>query len=371
VIHGRFFWIVPYVVTGAGHQAVIVFFLLSGFLVGGTVLRAVERGEWKWTTYLLRRSTRLWIVLVPALILCFIWDKSGLSFGYAPGLYGGHALNHMLGNVSQLLSRQIFLANLFFLQGIHAPTYGSDGALWSLAFEFWYYLLFPLGLFAFFPYFRLRYRIAYFVLFLAASYFVRGGILYEFPIWLAGVLLLKVPSLRPHSGLAKIARLVAPIAYVPVFFFLAKAHILPSLVSDYVLAAFTFLLMWILLSATNAHPERAVPVLFSRWIARFSYTLYAVHTPLLVFLASILVRDARWQPTWNHVLIGLIVLFAVVAYSFGIAFLTEFRTDVFRVRLEKILGLQQDASSLSSDPKEGEVPAAVPEPEGTLPGAAN
>src|SRR6202030_3749589 len=38
----------------------------------------------------------------------------------------------------------IFLGNLFFVQTILCRTFGSNGPLWSLANEFWYYLLFPL-----------------------------------------------------------------------------------------------------------------------------------------------------------------------------------------------------------------------------------
>jgi len=39
-------------------------------------------------------------------------------------------------------------ANVFFLQTITVPVYGSNSPLWSLANEFWYYLLFPLLLLA-------------------------------------------------------------------------------------------------------------------------------------------------------------------------------------------------------------------------------
>ena len=54
----------------------------------------------------------------------------------------------MLGDTTQLLAPHILFSNIFFLQGIYTPTFGTDGALWSLANEFWYYLLFPLGLIA-------------------------------------------------------------------------------------------------------------------------------------------------------------------------------------------------------------------------------
>jgi hypothetical protein len=38
-----------------------------------------------------------------------------------------------------------FLGNLCFVQTVSVPVYGSNGPLWSLANEFWYYVMFPLG----------------------------------------------------------------------------------------------------------------------------------------------------------------------------------------------------------------------------------
>ncbi|MGC8548860.1 MAG: acyltransferase family protein [Acidobacteriaceae bacterium] len=80
---------VPYVISGAGHQAVIIFFVLSGYLIGGSVMRNVQRGRWEWREYLFQRLTRLWIVLIPALVLCAMLDGVGMASHAAPLLYGG------------------------------------------------------------------------------------------------------------------------------------------------------------------------------------------------------------------------------------------------------------------------------------------
>src|SRR5258707_10002263 len=61
-----------YVVRGnratVGEVAVIIFFVLSGYLVGGSVIRSVKNGTWSWKSYLFKRITRLWVVLIPALM---------------------------------------------------------------------------------------------------------------------------------------------------------------------------------------------------------------------------------------------------------------------------------------------------------------
>lgn len=48
-----------YGATALGHQAVIVFFVLSGFLISGSVRRSVEARRWLWRDYLSRRLSRL------------------------------------------------------------------------------------------------------------------------------------------------------------------------------------------------------------------------------------------------------------------------------------------------------------------------
>ncbi len=50
-----------YFLTGLGHQSVMIFFVLSGFLVGGSVVVAMRKGNWTWNGYLLRR---LWGALM-------------------------------------------------------------------------------------------------------------------------------------------------------------------------------------------------------------------------------------------------------------------------------------------------------------------
>src|SRR5437870_4126829 len=68
-----------YFLTGLGRQAVMVFFVLSGFFIGWSVISSVRSGRWSWRGYLVRRLTRLGIVLVPALLLTALWDLAGIG----------------------------------------------------------------------------------------------------------------------------------------------------------------------------------------------------------------------------------------------------------------------------------------------------
>ncbi len=345
----RRWWALPYLLTSSGHQAVIFFFVLSGYFIGGTVLRSLERGQWQWGGYLLRRFVRLWIVLVPALLLCLLWDKLGIYLGHAPQLYSGHSVNHIVPDVTHRLSPEIFFSNLFFFQTILTPVLGSNGPLWSLANEFWYYLLFPLGVIALWPRTSKELRLICAVLFVAIAWFVRGGLLLGFPIWLAGVLLFKLPAPSFSPGMGRFIRLAATVVYLPIFFVTGRLHLSPF-AGDYLLGVFTLGYLWLLLSAREAYPANSHSPRLSRELARFSYTLYATHLPLLVFAASLLVGDSRWSPTPVRILSGAVVILVVLAYAYGLAYVTEFRTDAVRMGIERLMGKSAGPPMLSSDP---------------------
>lgn len=132
-----------YLLTGLGHQSVVVFFVLSGYLVGGSIIAAGP--HFKWRHYAQARLSRLWTVLVPCLALTWVIDQVILH--HAPQvLSGAYApLWHSAPQTGQYdASWLTLLGNVFFVQTIAVPVFGSNGPLWSLANEFWYYVLFPL-----------------------------------------------------------------------------------------------------------------------------------------------------------------------------------------------------------------------------------
>jgi peptidoglycan/LPS O-acetylase OafA/YrhL len=348
----RWLLAIPYVFVGAGHQSVVLFFVLSGYFIGGTVLRSLERRQWEWPGYLLRRFTRLWMVLVPALLLCLFWDRLGIHLGHAPALYAGYVRNNVISGsgIALRLSPRIFFGNLFFLQTILSPVYGSDVALWSLANEFWYYILFPLGAIALWRTTRIMSRLVCAALFIVVARFVGMGILIAFPLWLVGVALfwLPAPSFTPRTG--RYLRIFASLIYAPIFFALGRMSGINGIVSDYGFAVVTFFFLRVLLSDNERYSPTARSVGVSRELARFSYTLYAAHLPFLVFFTALIVGEVRWYPTPVHILAGMGLLFAVFIYSYVLAFITEFRTDALRRRLEKLFGMHGAPPALPSNP---------------------
>src|SRR5579859_7896369 len=80
---------VVWTVSGFGHQAVMIFFVLSGFFISRSVIADQQHRRFEWGSYLIKRLSRLWIVLVPALLLTFLWDLIGRALGGA-SFYEGH-----------------------------------------------------------------------------------------------------------------------------------------------------------------------------------------------------------------------------------------------------------------------------------------
>jgi peptidoglycan/LPS O-acetylase OafA/YrhL len=133
-----------YAYSTFSHGWVIVFFALSGYLVGGSVLRARRNSTWSWRAYLLTRCTRIYVVLLPALLLGCALDRAGMHQPGGEPIYGGKSGIHALYNdVHPGMTPQDFLKNVLFLDTHRASGFGSNGPLWSLSHEFWYYIGFP------------------------------------------------------------------------------------------------------------------------------------------------------------------------------------------------------------------------------------
>ena len=337
-------FVLPYVLTTAGHQAVVIFFVLSGFFISGSVVRMLQSNSWTWRRYATHRLLRLWMVLVPGLFLCAAWDGLGVSLHTTHALYFGDAANHLMRDIADQRKVTYFVGNLFFLQGKSVPTFGSNGALWSLANEFWYYLLFPLALMAGWKGQGTTRRVLCCLLFFAICFWLRGDFLALFPIWLVGAVVSVLPRIPLWAGV----RWAVVAFYVPLVLTMAVFRgFFDLLILDYLLTLATGVVLWVLLSSTSKAPNNLL-VNAIRVLARGSFSLYILHMPILAFLAAYLVGNARWQPTTAHIVAAVAILTCTIMYSFIVAYFTEFRTDVVRESLElkfpAITGQQKAAS---------------------------
>lgn len=110
-----------------GQEAVILFFLLSGFVINYSCRVSSDKS---FSTYLFKRSTRIYIPL----IVVFVFSYLGVSY-----------------NQGELVNPQLWtlVKNIFMLQdwarvkpGVLAEPYMGNTPLWSLSYEWWFYMLY-------------------------------------------------------------------------------------------------------------------------------------------------------------------------------------------------------------------------------------
>ena len=108
VEHKNVFIRLFYFLTGFGHQAVMVFFVLSGFLIGGKVVLLVRQNRFTTVDYLINRISRIYIVLIFALMLGYTLDTIGLNHFNKTGVYSGSS-EFDLGAMPETPPKHLFL----------------------------------------------------------------------------------------------------------------------------------------------------------------------------------------------------------------------------------------------------------------------
>ena len=327
-----------YFLTGFGHHAVIVFFVLSGFLISSTVIRSQVLGKWSWRDYAVNRATRLYVVLVPGLLLGFFWDRLGSWLFAGKGIYAQPLSDLGPAVPLQRLTPGNLLGNLCFLQTILCDTFGSNAPLWSLANEFWYYVLFPVALAAGLAWARRRLRLAIpftgLAIFIGA--FVGRGILIGFLIWLAGCGLVFLYSrVQIRSRIATLGLLCFASVLSGVMFAVARLLHSDPLLSDLEVGfVFTLFLFAVLQMAVRRNPSPYSTVVHR--FAGFSYSLYVLHFPFVLFFRTWLVPVERWYPTPAHLLCAASIGMGSLVFAWLVSLVTEAKTDVARAHLNRL-----------------------------------
>lgn len=345
--HARSFTLVPYAdaqdhslavkvlygIGSLGHVCVIVFFALSGFLVGGSALSAMTSGRFTWRDYAAARLSRLWTVLVPALLLTALLDATGALLA-PPGAYAGsfHAIvaSGPSPAAPASYSAATLVGNLFFLQTILVPVYGSNGPLWSLANEAWYYIAFPLVAYGFLA---AGNRLGGVVSITAGAAIL---LLLPFPVvvlgipWVAGAFAaLLPPQARPLRAALSSGFIAAALAY---------ALATRTLAADAVLGCAVALALpgLAVLPAVEGVYARAAKVL-----SEISFTLYAVHFPLMALLWFSFMAPLQHQAGAAAVAQMALLIVSALLYATLVWMCFERRTARVRALCERLLAMSR------------------------------
>lgn len=126
---------IPFFNNTAGHQGVILFFVLSGFLI--TYLLLSEKGKYGKISikkFYIRRILRIWPLYFLMLLIVF------LLFPLISNDPGSYAFFKSGNIIPSLFLYVFFLPNLAFQIGIWAPT---GAHLWSIGVEEQFYIIWP------------------------------------------------------------------------------------------------------------------------------------------------------------------------------------------------------------------------------------
>jgi peptidoglycan/LPS O-acetylase OafA/YrhL len=270
-----------------GHAAVIIFFVLSGYVISYiTSTREADPLDY-WAS----RLSRFYSVVIPVLLLCPLLDMAGEAL--APQFYiekTTHTLGWLRIVTSMLYMNEIWTASIMSF---------SNVPFWSLCYEMWYYVLFAIIAFT-----RGNARIW---LTCATLLFLGPKILVLAPIWALGVVLHRA------APLAKIKPWLSWTLFLGSWpLYVAFQHF------DLTEYGSQILLQWIgpkwhheaafskffitdyplaLIIAANFLGFRGIAHHFSvpllalekviRWLSAYTFSLYLLHQPLLQFFAAV------------------------------------------------------------------------------------
>ncbi len=335
-----------YLATGLGHEAVVIFFVISGFLVGGLTLdRWQSRGP-DMRAYASARVSRIYTALVPALIIGFALDYIGMRWFNASAIYTSISPYHIASinyTMVSTMNLPTLIGNLFMMQGTLTQPLGTNGALWSLAYEWWYYCIFACVAAAMTTGGNRRFAYA------AGAFLI--AVLLPFKLVLWGVIW--VVGIFTHRWIRSTAWRPAPWLGMGLFL----ATLVASRLSHNVAAlensvAGSFARDFILglgyalaLASSSRMSRRGQPMRFARVhqeLAQFSYTTYLFHLPAL-FLICGAIYQVSGQPFLQQPhLAGLSYLLGVTAlayaYCFAMSMVTERYTTSVRRRLDALVG---------------------------------
>ncbi|MDB5012656.1 MAG: hypothetical protein JWQ25_858 [Daejeonella sp.] len=300
-IHGSDLWFPskihdPSKAGNTAHFAVVVFFVLSGFVIAYTTKKS-NRGA---TQYLFARLSRLCSVVIPALLVAAVAEE--LIAYYASDLTGT-----ILRGTSwpRYLISATFLNELWFFSA--APPINLP--LWSLSFEFWYYVIFGF-------WFYKGSGIKGLLILVLACLIAGPKILLLMPVWIMGCLAYNYHffKIKPVTawfiiGCILLVVVLTAIVLPPIPFGIGNVplYYASQFITDWIIGSFIAAALWILPLQKAFVIEKRFVKSF-RMIADLTFPIYVLHYPLLVLFRTLVgFRENDTLQLWEAIISVLIL----------------------------------------------------------------
>lgn len=287
-----------------GHQAVIAFFVLSGYVIAFV---ASER-ENTYSLFLRHRLSRIYSVMVVAWLLTILLDSVGPYINSST--YTDHVASDYL--LVRIFSHLLFLQESWF---VSIQFFGNE-PLWSLAYEFSYYMLFGV---------LFSYQGKHKLLLGIMISLIMGPVIFIYGfIWMAGVFLYKShkKAYKPNSIVSTVLVIlsIAMLILYPVWEkFLEFNHFsygklnFTTILKDFVFAFFICInLYYYKYSSLSFYFIKPVISFF----AGISFSLYVFHFPLIYFIGAISAKYSTLNDTNLFILMTILIVYIVYLLSF-------------------------------------------------------
>ena len=293
-----------------GHKFVILFFVLSGYLIAYSSLQKKKA----WEDYLVDRISRLYSVIIPAIALTYFLD--GLGQWLNPEFYSLMAIKNY-----PFLRGIMTLANLHQIQGF-CMNPSANTPFWSIGYEFWYYVLF--GIFIFVKSFKWKIS-----LLAATSLLIGYKILLLMPIWLLGVVVYQ------YSKKINIGSSHAIIGGILSFFAMIYLTITPTTLafpvlqlghhqfvlyySQYFLTDYVYgLLFSYHLFCILQIPVKPFSIGFLegiiKYLASITFSIYLFHYPFIILSAALIPYNHSSYVQMILLLVWIVAVIAVLSH---------------------------------------------------------
>lgn len=268
------------------HGAVIVFFVLSGYLI-----HLSAKSTPRLIVFAQKRLSRIYSVFLPALVFSILLSRQDLSFSN-------------------------FFRLLLFVDPFHLYQYINNEPIWSLTYEVYYYIIFA------FVFYLKRWSL----FLLPILPFLSEQIFFLFPCWLCGAALvyLRKPSLNSLGS------------FIIIFFcfiLFIQVYIDTSVVHDFIMTqqwilyekffssielgtssyflcdwVGSFLIAIIIIFSKGLHFPNLIAEI-ARWFSQRTYSIYIIHYPLMIAFSDI-------QFLQGYALLSLLlILFICILFS--------------------------------------------------------
>ena len=308
-------------ITRLGHEAVMIFFVLSGFLVGGKALERIRNNEFSTINYTIDRMVRIQLPLFSALLFAFI-------------------INLIIG--TDLRIPQL-IGNFFSLQGIFCRPYIEP--LWSLSYEVWFYIL--MGAIGFCFTYKGQKKCFMGIITLLLCFFVFNSLNpnYLF-VWLIGAF--GYIGRRQLPKCVSVLSLIILIILIILMQCTSNSRSLPGFsLANYfsrplIELLFGSSLCFFIIGIVEYVPKHIIGIMINKYgskLAAFSYTLYLTHVPILRLLEYL---GAPKCQSISALSIGLFICWLLLAMvlSYCIYLLFEKKTPIVKMWIKTIVNKQ-------------------------------